>query len=174
MSEKPNASVRIFSVNTRFQELAQRPGGVPREVAIEQAQSQIELFKAEYVDFVERELNELTEAFARVASDSISEGQLEDIFRRCTQLRDSGTTMGLELVTFVADNLCQVLETIRNGAQYDRAMIDCHIDALALVRTEPYRKLRPEQLPEMTDGLCRVLERAHRQLAAAMEKRSDS
>ncbi len=110
MSEKPNASVRIFSVNTRFQELAQRPGGVPREVAIEQAQSQIELFKAEYVDFVERELQELSEAFARIASDSISEDQLDDICRRCSQLRDTGTTMGFELVTFVADNLCQVLE----------------------------------------------------------------
>jgi hypothetical protein len=39
-------------------------------------------------------------------------------------------------------------------------MIDCHIDALFLARTDRYRHLRPEQLPEMTSGLRRVVERA--------------
>jgi hypothetical protein len=40
-------------------------------------------------------------------------------------------------------------------------MVDCHIDAFLLARTEPYRNLRPEQVPEMTSGLRRVVELAN-------------
>ena len=41
MTEKTPPNVRIFSVKTRFQELAQRPGGLPRDVAIQQAEAQM-------------------------------------------------------------------------------------------------------------------------------------
>jgi chemotaxis protein histidine kinase CheA len=173
MSENTNPSVRIFAVDTRFQKMARRSGGVPREVAIERAQEQIETFKDEFVDFVDRELQELTEAFRSIASDTITEAQLDELEQRCSQLRDTGTTMGLALITFVADNLCQVLNTVRNGARYEPATIDCHIDALTLATTEPYRNLKPDQLPEMTEGLYRVLERANRQVMhPAMDKTS--
>jgi hypothetical protein len=36
-------------------------------------------------------------------------------------------------------------------------MVDCHIDALLLARTKPYRNLRPDQVPEMSNGLLRVV-----------------
>ena len=90
--------------------------------------------------------------------------QYEDMYRLCCQLRDTGTTMGLALLTFVSDNLCRVLEAIRSGAPYDPAMIECHIDALTLARKEPYRNMSPDHFPDMTSGLKRVLERATRQV----------
>ncbi len=155
-------NVRIFSVNTRFQQMAKRPGGVPRDVAIQQAQTQIEGFKVEYVDWAERELDDLAAAFGQAKGPAINDEQIETILSRCRQLRDTGSTMGLELLTFVAGNLCRVLEAIKAGAPYDPAMIECHIDALMLSKKMPYRNLRPDQLPEMTEGLNRVLERANR------------
>jgi hypothetical protein len=39
-------------------------------------------------------------------------------------------------------------------------MIDCHMDALLLARTEQYRHLTPDQVPEMASGLRRVVELA--------------
>lgn len=164
MSDKP-ANVRIFAVNSRFQQMARRPGGIPRDVAIAQAQSQIEDYKSDFVDWVERELQALSDSFYSAQGGVIGEAQIDNMHRLCTQLRDTGTTMGLALLTFVSDNLCRVLEAIRNGATYDPAMIECHIDALTLARKEPYRSMSPDNFPDMTTGLKRVLERATRQVA---------
>ena len=164
MSEKPT-NVRVFAVNSRFQQMARRPGGVPRDIAIAQAQSQIEDYKSDFVDWVERELQALSDSFYSAKGGAIGEAKIEDMYRLCSQLRDTGTTMGLALLTFVSDNLCRVLEAIRSGAPYDPAMIECHIDALTLARKEPYRSMSPDHFPDMTSGLKRVLERANRHLA---------
>jgi chemotaxis protein histidine kinase CheA len=163
MSDKPE-KVRVFAVNTRFQQMARRPGGVPRDIAIAQAQSQIEEYKADFVDWVERELQELSDAFYSAKGDNIEEARIDAMYRLCCQLRDTGTTMGLALLTFVSDNLCRVLEAIRSGAPYDPAMIECHLDALTLARKEPYRSMSPDHFPDMTSGLKRVLDRANRYL----------
>lgn len=68
--------------------------------------------------------------------------------------------MSFELITFVANNLCEILDAIKAGAVYDKDMIDCHINAFFLARTDQYRHLRPEQVPEMASGLRRVVELA--------------
>ena len=162
MTDKPPANVRIFSVKTRFQQLAQRPGGVPREVAIKQAETQMQGFKTEFVDWVDRELQELARAFRRIGSGHADSTQIDEIHRRCRDLRDTGTTMGLMLITFIADNLCKVLDTMKEGAPYDAEVIDCHIDALFLAKQDAYRNIKPDQVPEMTRGLHRMLDRANR------------
>ncbi|HWV52954.1 hypothetical protein [Pseudorhodoplanes sp.] len=164
MTEKTPPNVRIFAVKTRFQELAQRPGGIPREIAIQQAESGIEGYKAEFVDWVERELQELTQALRKIDSAQPDMAQLDEIYARSRQLRDTGTTMGLALLTFVADNLCRVLDAIQSGATYDSEIVECHISALFLARQNAYRNIRPEQVPEMTSGFHRMLERASRSL----------
>jgi hypothetical protein len=97
----------------------------------------------------------------RLASNPTDTAILDRTQEACCQLRDVGATMGFELVTFVANNFCDILDAIKAGAPYDKNMIDCHMDALALARTEHYRNLRPEQVPEMTSGLRRVVEMAN-------------
>lgn len=164
MTDKPQPNVRIFAVKTRFQEMARRPGGVPRELAIQQADSQIEDFRTEYVDWIDLELQELMRALRAVEGGQADDMQIEPIYRRCRQLRDTGTTMGLSLVSFISDNLCKVLDTVKAGAPYDAEVIKCHMDALSLAKKEGYRKMSPEQVPEMTSGLHRMLERANRGL----------
>jgi hypothetical protein len=56
----------------------------------------------------------------------------------------------------VAKTLCEVLESIRAGAIYEKEMIDCHINALFYVVKEPYRNLTKEQISELSGGLRRV------------------
>jgi hypothetical protein len=161
MAEQSDRDAHIFRVDTRFQQLARRPGGVTRERAIETAQRQIDDMKPDFADWLDRELKELSTAVRRVASNPTEPTALEQAHQTCRGLRDVGSTMGYELITFVAGNLCEVLDAIKAGAPCDRDMIDCHMDALLLARTEPYRGLLPEQLPEMTRGLRRVVELAN-------------
>ena len=167
MTDAPNPNVRIFYADTRFQQMAQRPGGVTKEVAIEQAELQIEAMKTEYVDWVGDEIQHLATAFKTLNSDDQAVLKLDDVYGRCCQLRDTGTTMGLELITFVSDNLCKVLDTIKGGTPYDADVIDCHIDAMVVANQKNYRNLRPDQVIEMTNGLQKILDRAKQKNGAA-------
>ena len=160
MAEQPSRDPNVFPVDTRFQQLARRPGGVARESAIENAQHQIDEMKTGFVDWLDRELKELSAAMRLVTNHPGDASALERAHQASCQLRDVGATMGYELVTFVANNFCDILDTVRAGAPFDKDMVDCHLDALLLARTEPYRNLRPEQVPEMSSGLRRVVELA--------------
>jgi hypothetical protein len=157
MADEEN--VRIFPVETRFQSLARQPGGVPREAAIEAATAKIEEMKPSFDNWVEGELQNLVEALALAQAGRPVTEWLEAAERHSRHVRDVGTTMGSELLTFVADSLCHVLEAIEAGAECNLDSITCHVDALMLARKPNYRGLRPDQVPELTNGLRRVADR---------------
>jgi hypothetical protein len=84
--------------------------------------------------------------------------RIEAAYLHACRMRDVGATMGYELVSFVANNLCQIFEAINAGAEYRGDLIGCHIEALLLAKQERYRSMRPEQLPELSNILRRVVE----------------
>lgn len=158
MAEKSHPEARIFYVDSRFERMARRPGAVAREQALADAEAQVEELRTDFGDWLERELQQLSAALSQIEDDPSDMALLDRADSNCAQLRDIGTTMGFELVTFVARSLCTILQTIKAGAAYDKDMVDCHINALFLVRTEPYRDLSPTQVPEMSSGLRRIVE----------------
>lgn len=154
----PDAS--IFFVESQFQVLARRPGGVSREQAIERAQAKIDEIKPDLEKSLDGELDALGR-LTRMASssrhnDSSWVAPANDHSR---QIRDLGAAMGFRLLTFVANNLCEIFDAISKGADYRSDLVDCHIEALTLAQQEQYRDLRPDQLPELSAGLRRALER---------------
>jgi hypothetical protein len=168
MANPTKGDAAIFPVDTRFQQLARRPGGVPRERALDVAQGHIDELKPDFNNWLSREMKQLAGSIREVGDNPGDEAVLDHAHQSCRQLRDVGGTMGYDLVTFVADNLCEILDAIKAGAGYDQNMVDCHLDALALARTDTYRRLRPEQVPEMTNGLRRMVD-----LAMASARRKD-
>jgi hypothetical protein len=54
MAESSSREGRTFPVETRFQKLARRPGGLPRAQAIEAAQAKIEESKPEFETWLGR------------------------------------------------------------------------------------------------------------------------
>jgi len=160
MAQQSDRDPTIFPVDTRFQQLARRPGGVTRERAIEIAERHIEELKPDFGAWLDRELQDLSASIRQLSANPGNAASLERAQQACCQLRDVGATMGYELVTFVANNFCHVLDAMA-GAAYDKDMVDCHMDALLLARTDQYRHLTPDQVPEMTSGLRRVVELAN-------------
>ena len=158
MSDKPKHEAHIFYPDTRFERMARRPGGVAREQALANAQTKVEELAPDFAAWLDAALQELKDALSSLADNPKSPAAIERADNACSQLRDIGATMGYNLVTFVANSLCTILEAIQAGASYDKDIIDCHINALFLVRTEPYRNLTPDQVPEMSKGLLRVVE----------------
>jgi len=153
------AQARVFDVETRFQTMARRPGGVARDVAIEEANLSIEQMKPGFGEWAEGELTELSQAIERARAGEPNEEWLEAASLHARAVRDVGTTMGSELMTFVADSLCEILEAIEAGSDWDADTLVCHLDALMLVRKPAYRGMGPMELPELTRGLRRLAER---------------
>jgi chemotaxis protein histidine kinase CheA len=160
MPEKPRREAHIFHVDSRFERMARRSGGITREQALANAQAQVDQIKADFANWLDQELQQLRAALTQIEVYPSDIAVLDRADHNCSQLRDIGATMGFELVTFVAGSLCAMLDTIKAGAAYDKDMIDCHINALFLVKTEPYRNLSPHQVPEMSYGLRRIVELA--------------
>jgi chemotaxis protein histidine kinase CheA len=158
MSSKGGA--REFTVETEFQRKVRRPGGVTRHQAIGRASAQIDTLKDEFGDWLNSEMQRLDAAILRLGGNPANPASMDDAYRSSRQLRDVGTTMGYELLTFVARSLCEVLDAIRNGARYDQELIDCHTDALHLARKDSYKNVSPSRVPDLCDGLQRATERS--------------
>lgn len=158
MAESGDREARVFSVETRFQKLARRPGGVPRDQAIEKAASKIEEIKPGFDDWLEEELQTLAEIVNSAKAAAPPADWIERAHSHSRQVRDAGTTMGSQLLTFIANSLCEVLDAITDGAECNIESIACHLDALFLARQRQFRNLTPEQMPELTRGLRRVAE----------------
>jgi hypothetical protein len=160
MSSEPHPEGRTFSVESRFQKLARRGGGVARDQAIERAKATIDDVKPSFGEWLDGELDALRAVTQKAAAGGFDDSSwVETADQHSRQIRDVGTTMGYQLLTFVANSLCDVFEAIAGGAEYRSDLVDCHIEALLLAKQERYRSMRPEQLPELSAGLRRVAER---------------
>jgi hypothetical protein len=158
MAEDPPNEARVFSPKTRFQTLARRPGGVSRTQAVENAQGKIEEAKLGFDEWLDGELTELIGWVERAKAGEAIEEWIDAAQFHANQLRDVGTTVGFELLTFISNTLCIILDGIKAGAECNMESLTCHIDALLLIRQTPYRHLRPDQVPELSRGLHRIAE----------------
>lgn len=158
MADNPSNAARVFSPNTRFQKLARRPGGVPRSRAVENADSKVEEAKLGFEEWLDGELAELIGTIQLAKSGAAIDEWIDVAQFHTNQMRDVGTTVGFELLTFVSNTLCTILDGIKAGAECNMESLTCHIDALLLIRQKQFRNLRPDQVPELSRGLHQVAE----------------
>jgi hypothetical protein len=154
------SDARIFPVDTNFQQMARRPGGMPRDRAIERAEIEIEETKGEFDEWLGRELAELAAAVEAARLSQHDPEQLAELAHRGRQIRDVSATMRFGLLSFVADSLCDLLDSIGAEAELPMDSIACHLDALSLSARPDYRELRPDEVPDLTRGLRRVVKHA--------------
>jgi hypothetical protein len=160
MAKQSNYDPNTFFVDSRFQRMARRPGGLSREEAIKRAETEIQELKPEFIAWLELKLKDAVTAVRQIEGHSGDASRVDLAHQYCRELRDVGTTMGFALITTISDNLCEILVAIKAGAEYHKETLETHIDALILTSKPPYSNLRADQLPEMTDGLRRTVERA--------------
>jgi hypothetical protein len=157
MAKRPSLAARIFPVDTRFQKLARRAGGVPKERAIERAQEQIEKVKSGFDKWFDDELRELTNLIAKAEAGKAGRNWVASANAQSRELCDSSGTLGFQLIAFIARSLCDILDSIEAGGECNMESIVCHVDSLNLAAQKSYRRLQPEQVPELTEGLRRVV-----------------
>jgi hypothetical protein len=157
MPSKTAPDPNVFSVETYFQKMARRPGGPPREKVIEVAQSGLNALAPEFNGWLDNKLVELNQIVEEMkAARTLEPAKTEEARARSRALRDVGSTMGFDLVSFIANSLCAILETEGLSADQRLDAIDCSVKALLLASREPYSKLSPSDVPELADGLRRI------------------
>jgi hypothetical protein len=156
-SEHPEA--REFYVDTRFQRMARRQNGVPRDKAIKQANVQLEQVKPQFDAWLEGVLQEFAALIRNAEAGAAPAGWPRGANQLCHQMRDGAATLGFELLAFIANSLCDILDAIEAGSACNMESITCHLDALMLARKAVYRHMKPEQVPELTKGLHKVVKR---------------
>ena len=112
---------------------------------------------ADFDNWLDAELQEFASLIKSVELGEADPAWIESANFRSRQLRDSATTLGFELLSFIANSLCEILDAIQADNKYNIESITCHMDALMLARQKSYRRLTPEQVPELTKGLRRVV-----------------
>jgi hypothetical protein len=157
MNKRPDYEAREFHVETKFQQLAKRPGGVSREQALSNAQASVASLKPGFETWLDDEIAMLLRSVPREGQDLNNKHWMDAADSHCQHLADVSATMGYEFVSYVANNLCLMFDAIRQGADYRRDVMKCHVDALLLGRKDKYRRMKPEDVPELTEGLRRVL-----------------
>jgi hypothetical protein len=160
MSKLDDNEAREFRVETKFQQYAKRPGGIPRDQAIVNAQTTVAALKPNFETWVDDEMAKLMKAIPAQGADIADGAWMETADLHSQRLADVSATMGYDFVSYVANNLCLMFEAIKRGADYRRDVMVCHLDALALGRKDKFARMKPEDVPELTDGLRRVLESA--------------
>ena len=160
MKKEARNSAPTFFPDNRFEKMGRRPGGIPRNQALARAQDLVDEIKPQFANSLDQELQELKLALMQVEENSSETLSLDKAYSICSQLGDSGTTMGYGLITFVAKNFCEVLDLVKGGALYDKDVIDCHFNALYLAKTDAYRNLPLDEVSELVTGLRRMSERA--------------
>jgi hypothetical protein len=157
MNKPPDYEAREFHVETKFQQMAKRPGGVSRDQALTQAQVSVATLKPGFETWLDDEIAHLLKVIPRDGDDQKDQRWMAAADVHCQHLADVSATMGYEFVSYVANNLCQMFEAVKQGADYRRDVMACHVDALMLGRKDKFRRMKPEDVPELTEGLRRVL-----------------
>ena len=158
MSKPDDHEAREFHVETKFQVLAKRPGGVPRDQALLNAQTTVATLKPGFETWIDDEMTLLLRAIPKEGADLMDRAWMKTVETHSQHLADVAATMGYEFVSYVANNLCLMFDAIKQGADYRRDVMDCHLDALILGRKDKFRRMKPEDVPELTEALRRVLE----------------
>ncbi len=159
MSGERDNQPRTFFVETRFQKMARRPGGLLRDEALRQASANLETLKPQFELSLEPMLQSCIEATRSLNQDFRDPAKIALAFDLCRELRNAAEPMGYQLLSFVCMILCDMLSRIGAGAAYDQEAVECVIDALVLASGPPYNVLSPGQVPELTSGLQRIAER---------------
>lgn len=127
----------LIPVTTRFHAQVLRPGGVSREQAIRSAEAQIGELLPQFADWLEREL----EALIRSIPGGLTEAKIDDpwiepAFQHSRAVRDVGATMGFELLSFAANNLCDIFEMVHSGVACPIDTVESQLQALLLAKRE--------------------------------------
>lgn len=140
MTQPPDDD-NLIPVTTRFHAQVLRPGGVSRERALQSAEAVLGALQPKFAEWLDKELELLIRAIpggqTEVTADDV---WLDAAYGHARAVRDVGATMGFELLTFAANNLCDIIEIVRSGVECPIDTVESQLQAMLLAKREVDRQ----------------------------------
>lgn len=143
-------SFRLVTIETRFEALARRPGGVPRSSAIATAKSNIETVAPEHTRALAAKIESLEKWLDDLLPKSLVSTAgpfLDELY----ELRDISATIGFPSVALIADALCKLLD--RAGGKSRNAIVSCFVRSLSLCMRREYRETEQPEVQRLVANL---------------------
>jgi hypothetical protein len=147
---------RIHFPKTRLAELAARPGGPPRDIAIEGALKSLESMRGES----DNEIVKSIAAMEKAVFDPANKGKLTDdqmvlVLRGADQIVTLAGTFGYAALDVAARSLCDVADGLLQARMHDIEPIAVHVQSLRIVAPGG-PKLSEENVVKILEELAKV------------------
>jgi hypothetical protein len=152
MSRKPR---KIFFPKTRLAELVARPGGIPRDVAIEGAKDAIQELRGESDKMIGLLIGAIDDTMKAAKKDELSDDAMIQVLRDADQIVTLAGTFGYEHLDTAARSLCDVTDGLMRAGMHHTAPVAVHVQSMRLLG--PGTSLQPEQAAVVLAELAKVL-----------------
>jgi hypothetical protein len=126
-------TVMTFFPETKLAKLAARPGGLMRDIAIENALKSIESMRGEGDEAIRREMDEIDKIMAGVQNNRIPADQMKMVLHRADLIVTLSATFGYEPLARCMRSLCDVADGLLTGGRDDGAPISVHVRSMRLL-----------------------------------------
>jgi len=122
-----------FFPQTRLAELAARPGGIMRDIAVENALKHIESMRGEGNEAIARLMEEIEAVLSAASGGKLSADQMRAILRTADQVVTLAGTFGYDAFGRVMKSLCDVADGMLHSGLAEAAPIAVHVRSMRLV-----------------------------------------
>lgn len=117
---------------TKLSELVARPGGVARDIAVEEATKSIDSLRGHAVDTIEKAATDI-EAILRTAKDGkITQDGMRHVLRGADNIVTMAATFGMATLVNIGKSLCDIADGLLSHGMTDVAPVAVHVQAIRL------------------------------------------
>lgn len=128
--------------------------------AIKQAENFMETQKINYPAWLDDDLKNLKNTFKKINPNSNNQQKnlLNDIFKISLEIKGQGGTYGYPLISYVADNICTLLDSVSKISKEDIEIIRIHIDLLSIIAKNRIKDIPNNQkTKQILNGLDKII-----------------
>ncbi len=128
--------------------------------AIKQAENFMETQEINYPTWLDDDLKNLKNTFKKINPNSNNQPKnlLNDIFKISLEIKGQGGSYGYPLISYVADNICTLLDSIPKISSKDIEIIRIHIDLLSIIAKNRIKDIPNNQkTKQILNGLDKII-----------------
>jgi hypothetical protein len=126
-------TVMTFFPETRLAKLAARPGGLMRDIAIENAMQAVEAMRGEGDEAIRHEMDAIDKVMTGIQNNKIPAAAMKQILHHADLIVTFSATFGYEALARCMRSLCDVADGLLNGGLEDAAPIAVHVRSMRLL-----------------------------------------
>jgi hypothetical protein len=148
--------VMTYFPETRLSQLAARPGGIMRDIAVENATKDLESMRGEGDTAIAVLMTDIEAVLSGAKGGRFTIDQMQAILRAADQIVTLAGTFGYETLGRVMKSLCDITDGLIRSGQRDMAPVAVHVRSMRLVAPGG-TQLSAEETETVLTELAKVL-----------------